>query len=179
MEPADSARLVAWRVDTNAWLASQQKAVARQVSVTQMNELRALYEALDSDASDSLDAGELAIAMRVCGLPDADCKPLAYALLEWMGKTRGDTLSFSEFAYAVLHYELPVGRSKRVFGAPIRMQPLFSTMMASDDSKTSFSQVVLEFKRKRVYDQILKSVAATQAATSLNAAPPMGHFDAE
>lgn len=162
---ANSARLLDWRGRTNAWLGRQGRATSRQVSVSQMAELRALYDALDDDRSNSLDAGELATAMRVCGMR-GQSQSLAYALLEWLGKTRADQLSFSEFAYAVLHYELPVGKSKRVFGAPVRMQPLFNTMMAVDDSRTSFSQMVLEFKRQRIYEQIKHSAANAAKETN-------------
>jgi hypothetical protein len=127
---AHEPRLVAWRLDTNAWLSGQQKYVSKQVSVSQMAELRVLYDALDDDGSDSLDASELATAMRVCAMREEDCRPLAAALLEWMGKSRFDCLSFAEFAYAVLHYEIPVNSRgsavRAAFGAAQRMQPLVS-----------------------------------------------------
>lgn len=166
---AHEPKLVAWRLDTNAWLTAQQKYVSKQVSESEMNELRVLYETLDDDGSDSLDAGELATAMRVCGMREEDCKPLALALLTWMHKSRFDTLSFAEFAFAVLHYEIPVssrlGAARVAFGVAPRMQPLLNKMM-NNDSRSSFSQVVLEFKRHRLYQQMQKQTGIEMKSSS-------------
>lgn len=159
---AHEPKLVNWRLDTNAWLKNQHKYVSKQVSVTQMEELRVLYDALDDDGSDTLDCAELATAMRVCGIPSDECRPLAGALLEWMGKSRFDRLSFAEFAYSVLHYEIPVTARggattvRAAFGASQKMQPLFTHMM-QNDQRSSFSQVVMEFKRHRLYEQMQKT----------------------
>lgn len=128
--------------------------------MTQMSELRVLYDALDDDGSESLDIGELATAMKVCGMRDDDCRDIASSLLEWMGKTRFECLSFAEFAYAVMHYEIPVSRrpgsQRAAFGAAQRMESLFNKMMRAD-SRANFSQVVLEFKRHRLYSQMQKA----------------------
>jgi hypothetical protein len=151
-----------------------------------MSELRVLYDALDHDGSDALDQGELSTCLRVCGLKEELSRELAGALLDRMGKARNDTLSFAEFAFAVLHFEVPVRSSnnggsasartdRRAFGAAKRTEPLFNRMMhgeggGSSDSlggssqRSAFSRsALLQFKRKRLYEQ-LKSAAAAEEA---------------
>jgi hypothetical protein len=152
-----------WRQDVNSWLHTHHKYVAKSLSVGQMGELRMLYDALDEDGSDSLDVDELAVAMRVCGLKEEQCKPVAEKLLEWMGKSRFETLAFAEFAYAVLHAKIPVGRKLQSFGVAERTEPLF-LKIAHNDTRTSFSQAVLEFKRHRLYAQSVgHSLAARES----------------
>ena len=126
-----------------------------------MSELRILYDALDDDGSDSLDAGEIKTAMRVCGFREEEARSLGEKLLEWMGKPRGEGLSFAEFSYAVLHYEIPadrytLGASRAVFGTVQKMQPLYRVMLESNQ-RSSFTQVVLEFQRHRLYAQAQKA----------------------
>ena len=170
---ASDPRLLAWRLDTNAWLVGQQKYVSKQVSLQQMDELRILFDALTSeDKPDTLDVHQLATAMKVCAMKEEECKGLAIGLLELMGKSRYDSLTFAEFASAVFHYECPVTKvstshpgssgsnsHRAAFGSTTRMQPLLSRLMPKSEEGNRFAQVVMEFKRHKLYEQIKKTTA--------------------
>jgi len=90
---SNQSQLLSWRGSTRVWLSTRGHDVDRVITAAQLAELRMLYETLDEDCSDSLDADEIAVALRVCGVfrgKEQSCKVLAETILDWMENRRID-----------------------------------------------------------------------------------------